>query len=206
MASIRLLSRLALGTLRRQWPGALALLAGTLVASAALAAVPVYDAVLRDVALREALDSADPGDLQLRVAGEGIALDRTAYSDAQSALDGAVAAALGAASDSQLRMGTSEALALFEAVGPPDEAPPPGSQLGEAVLRFRSELEQHITIVAGSVPQALPRGVGGAIPVLVGEAPAALLQLEPGLLLELRPDAAGGPELQVEVVGVARAT
>ena len=206
MAPLGLLLRLALGTLRRQWLGALALLAGALVASAALAAVPVYDAALRDLALREALDSADPAELQLRVAGEGLALDRTAYSDAQAALDGAVAAALGAASGSQVRTGTSDVLALFEAPDPAVAAPLDGEQLGEAVLRFRSELEQHVTIVAGRAPEALPRGLGDPIPVLVGEGTAALLQLEPGQLLELRLDASGGPPLPIEVAGVARAS
>ena len=206
MPPIVLLLRLALGTLRRQWPGALALLAGTLVATAALAAVPVYDAVLRDLALREALESADPADLQVRVAGAGLALDRTAYSDAQAALDGAVAAALGGASGSQVRMGTSETLALFEAADPATELLEPGPRLGEAALRFRSELDQHVTIVAGRAPEALPRGLGDPIPVLVGEGTAAVLQLEPGQLLELRPDASGGPPLPLEVAGVARAT
>ena len=206
MPPIVLLLRLALGTLRRQWPGALALLAGTLVATAALAAVPVYDAMLRDLALREALESADPADLQVRVAGAGLALDRTAYSDAQTALDGAVAGALGGASGSQVRMGTSETLALFEAADPATELLEPGQQLGEAALRFRSELEQHVTIVAGRAPEALPRGLGDPIPVLVGEGTAAVLQLEPGQLLELLPDASGGPPLPIEVAGVARAT
>ena len=195
---------LALSSLREQWRGSLALLAGAVIVTTALAAVPIYEDLIRGVALREALDSAGPRGLELRVVRDGLAIDPVAYRDAQDALDGAVAEALGQAGAGPVRMGTSGPLELRTA--PPVEGEP-GTPLGRAALRFRGDAESHVELIEGRFPNALPRGLGDPIPVLVAVGTATAADLAVGQQLELRPPGslAATPPIPVEIVGVAAA-
>ena len=204
MSTASLYVRVAVGTLLQQRLGALALLAVALVATGSLAAIPIYDGVLRDLTLRVALDSADPSDLRVRVGGEPVALDRTTYSEAQGTLDAALSNALGGAGSAEARGGTT---APFEAYPRSADGAPATAVdlLGESALQFRSDLEAHVELLAGRFPDAMPRSGDGPIPVLVGEQSALAFGLTPGAELELRPTgAAEGPPLLVEVAGVAR--
>ena len=204
MSQFGLLLRLAMGAVRRQWLGMLALAGAAIVAVAALAAIPAFDGVLRDLALREALQSVELTDLQVRVTSDEIPLDRTTYRDAQAGIDGVVTAALAGTGGTQVRMGTTEAFGLFVAIAD-DDGVEVSSPVGTAALRFRSGIEDHVEIVDGAFPRAQPRGDGDAIAVLLGAEAAGALGVGPGALLTLHPIAAGaGPPTAVEVAGIAR--
>ncbi len=205
MLAVGPLAALALGSLREHWRIALALLLGALVLSAALAAVPITHERLRDAALRDSLATAPPGALELRVTREGVALDRDAYQDAQAALDQAVAAALGDAIAGQTRSGETAGLLLAALRG--GDGPLANSierTFGPAVLRFRSDLEAHVTLLAGRFPEALPRGVGDPIPVLLAAETARRADLAPGRELVLTPRRALGlSPIPIVIAGVA---
>ena len=192
---------LALGSLREHWRVTLALLLGALLLSGSLAAAPITQDLLRGLVLREALDSAPPRELEVRVTRDRVALDRVAYRDAQAAIDQAVAEALGDAGAGQTRMGTTDALALSTA--PPDDELLP-EPLGRAVLRFRSGLQDHIALIEGRFPEALPRGLGDPIPVLVAARSAQLAGLAIGQQLILSGTfQSGTPPVPLVVAGIA---
>ena len=203
MSQLRLLVRLAVSAARRQWRGTLALAAGAILAAGALAAIPAFDGVLRDLALRESLDSVELTDLQVRVTSEGIPLDRTSYSNAQAQIDASVSGALAGTGGSQVRMGTTEAFALHDLAV--EDGRLVRSLVGTVALRFRSGVEEHVALVEGSHPQAQPRGGNDPIPVLVGVETAQTLGISAGARLALYTIGALSdlPTL-VEVVGVAR--
>ena len=196
---------LALGSLRQHWRVTLALLLGSLLLSGALAAVPITHERLRDAALRDSLATAPPGSLELRVTREGVALDRVAYRDAQAALDQTVANALGDAIAGQTRGGTTAALTLASVLG--GEGPRRDlieDTFGPAALRFRSDLEAHITLLEGSFPEAMPRGVGDPIPVLAASDTARQANLAPGQELVLVPRRSSGlPPIAIVIAGIA---
>ena len=199
------LAALALGSLRQHWRVTLALLLGSLLLSGALAAVPITHERLRDAALRDSLATAPPGSLELRVTREGVALDRVAYRDAQAALDQTVANALGDAIAGQTRGGTTAALTLASVLG--GEGPRRDlieDTFGPAALRFRSDLEAHVTLLEGSFPEAMPRGVGDPIPVLAASDTARQANLAPGQELVLVPRRSSGlPPIAIVIAGIA---
>lgn len=205
MLALRPLAALALGSLREHWRITLALLLGALLLSSTLAAVPIAHERLRDAALRDSLAAAAPGTLELRVTREGVALDRVAYQDAQAAVDQAVAEALGEAIAGQTRSGASGQLTLATVRG--GEGPRANTiedDLGQAVLRFRSDLEAHVTLLEGRAPEALPRGIGDPIPVLAAAGTASRAGLAPGMELVLVPRRATGvPPIPIIVAGIA---
>ncbi len=192
-----------MGAVRRQWRGTLALAAGATLVAAVVAAIPAFDGVLRDLALREALDSVELDDLQVHVTREGIPLDRTSYSNAQAESDAAVGAALAGAGGSQVRMGTTDPLALHDIEVLDGRLV--SSLVGTVALRFRSGIEDHVSLVDGVYPEAQPRGGNDPIRVLVGADTAETLRVSAGSRLALLQS--GSPtELPtlVEVAGVAR--
>ena len=199
------LAALALGSLRQHWRVTLALLLGSLLLSGALAAVPITHERLRDAALRDSLATAPVGRLELRVSRDGVALDRVAYRDAQAALDQAVASALGDAIAGQTRGGTTAALTLASLEG--GDGPRRDSideTLGPAALRFRSDLEAHVTLIEGRFPEAMPRGIGDPIPVLAAVDTARQANLAPGRELVLVPRRASGlPPIAIVITGIA---
>lgn len=203
MNELRLLLRIAMGAARRQWRGMLALTSGAVLLAASVAAIPAFDGVLRDLALREALQAVDLTDLQVRVTSDGIPLDRTSYTNAQAASDAAVGAALAGTGGTQVRMGTTAPLALH-AIGAGDGRLS-SSLLGTAALRFRSGVEDHVELVDGAYPDAQPRASDDRVRVLVGADTAEALDVRAGTILVLHPirGQPGSPTV-VEVAGVAR--
>ena len=203
MNQLRLLVLLAMSAARRQWRGTLALAAGAILTAGALAAIPAFDGVLRDLALREALQSVETTDLQVRVTSDGIPLDRTSYSNAQAQTDAAVGAALAGAGGSQVRMGTTVPFALHELAV--DDGRLVRSLVGTVALRFRSGIEEHVALVEGAYPQAQPRGGDDPIPVLVSARTAEALGVSAGTRLALHPigSTTALPTL-VEVTGIAQ--
>ena len=196
---------LALGSLRQHWRVTLALLLGSLLLSGALAAIPITHERLRDAALRDSLATAPPGALELRVTREGVALDRVAYRDAQAALDQTVADALGEAIAGQTRGGTTAALTLASVrggEGPLSDAI--AETFGPAALRFRSDLEAHVTLIEGRFPEAMPRGIGDPIPVLAASDAALQANLVPGREMVLVPRRSSGlPPIAIVIAGIA---
>ena len=198
------LAALALGSLREHWRVTLALLLGSLLLSGALAAVPITHERLRDAALRDSLATAPPGSLELRVTRDGVALDRVAYRDAQAALDQAVADALGDAIAGQTRGGTTAALSLATVRAGAGPLAAIEETLGPAALRFRSDLEAHVTLLEGRFPEALPRGIGDPIPVLAASDTARQANLAPGRELVLVPRRSSSlPPIPVVIAGIA---
>lgn len=203
MNQLRLLLRIAMGAARRQWRGTLALATGMVLLAASVAAIPAFDGVLRDLALREALQGVDLTDLQVRVTRDEVPLDRTSYSNAQADSDAAVSAALAGTGGTQVRMGTTEPLGLH-AIGVGDGLLS-SSLLGTASLRFRSGIEDHLELVEGVYPQAQPRADDDRIPVLIGADTAEALDVRAGTLLVLHPiRGQSGTPTVVQVTGVAR--
>ena len=193
---------LALGSLREHWRVTLALTLGAIVLSASLAAAPITQDLVRALALREALDGAPPGALEVRVSRDGLALDRVAYTQAQAALDDAIVDALGDAAASGERMGTTDVLELRAA---PQDDEQFGEVRGTAVLRFRSGLEDRVALVEGRLPEALPRGLGDPIPVLLATSSAELVGLEvgQGAVLTSTGLSEATPPVPIVVVGLA---
>ena len=203
MNQLRLLLRIAMGAACRQWRGTLALASGMVLLAASVAAIPAFDGVLRDLALREALQSVDLTDLQVRVTREEVPLDRTSYSNAQAESDAAVSAALAGTGGTQARMGTTEPLGLH-AIGVGDSLLS-SSLLGTAAIRFRSGIEEHVELVDGVHPRAQPRADDDRIPVLIGADTADALGVGAGTLLVLHPiRGQSGTPTVVQVAGVAR--
>lgn len=203
MNQLRLLLRIAMGAARRQWRGTLALASGMVLLATSVAAIPAFDGVLRDLALREALQSVDLTDLQVRVTREEVPLDRTSYSNAQAESDAAVSTALTGTGGSQVRMGTTEPLGLH-AIGVGDSLLS-SSLLGTASIRFRSGIEEHLELLAGTYPLAQPRADDDRIPVLIGADTAEALGVGAGTLLVLHPiRGQSGTPTVVQVAGVAR--
>ncbi len=204
MQPIGPLVALALGSLREQWRITLALLLGALLLSTAITAVPIAHERLRDVALRDSLATAPAGALELRVSRDGVALDRVAYLDAQAALDQAVAAALGDAIAGQRRSGATSVLSLATVRGGDGPFPDAVDEtLGQAALRFRSDLEAHVTLLEGRFPEALPRGVGDPVPVLVAPGSAREARLTPGQELVLIPRSSIAARFPIVIAGIA---
>ena len=203
MSAFILLVRIAMHAARAQWPGVAALAAGAALTAAALAAIPAFDGVLRDLALREALDGAPAADLRVRVTSEDVALDRTAYSETQAAIDGAMGAALAGAAAAPARMGTTEVfdlrtLAARDGVNVSELA-------GTAALRFRSGIADRVALLDGAFPEAQPRALGDPVEALISADTAGALGASAGTLLTLWPTGAvGGPPTLVRVAGVAR--
>ena len=203
MNELRLLLRIAMGAARRQWRGMLGLASGAVLLAASVAAIPAFDGVLRDLALREALQSADLADLQVRVTSDGIPLNRTSYTNAQAASDAAVGAALAGTGGTQVRMGTTAPFALH-AVSAGDDGLS-ASLIGTAAVRFRSGVEDHVELVEGVYPEAQPRATDERVRVLVDADTAEALDVRTGTILILHPirGQSGDPTV-VEVAGVAR--
>ena len=202
MLRFRSLPVLAVRRMRGNWRLLISVIIGTLVAGAVLASTAVYSDAIRDLGLDFALDTREPEQLDVRVSQSTIPVGRVPYEGSLERIDGAVAGALGSASGALVRSGTS---ATFFPTAPGAPAPTADDR-PRGVLRFRSELEQHVVLFDGTLPSGVPSAAGQALPVAVGLETATRNGIAVGERFDLHPfwdpDA---PPVPVEVTGIIEA-
>ena len=203
MRRYRSLPLLAVRRMRGNWRLLSSVALGTLIASAILSATVIYADAIRDLGLDFALSERPAAALDLEVRRSNLPVSGDSYARSAAHIDGAVGAALGAAAGGVIRQGTS---ATFYPTLPGVAPDLDDDRRMRANFRFRSELEQHVTITAGTAAPAAPAGSDGPIPVLMGAATAARNGVHPGDRFDLHPfwdeDA---PPLTVEVTGLIEA-
>ena len=200
MLRYRSLPRLAIRRMSRNWRLLLSIVVGTMVAAAILSATAVYADAIRDLGLRYALDQHDPKALDVVVSQNNVTVSGATYSATRTRQDAVLANTLGATAGDLVRQGVSAT--LFPSA--PGVAPGDDPARPRANVVFRSDLDTHIEIVAGSAPVAAPSRTSGPIDVLVGRATAEVAGLTIGQELDLTPfwDASAAP-LRVRISGFA---
>ena len=202
MLRFRSLPVIAVRRMLGNWRLLSSVVVGTLVAAAVLSSTAVYSDAIRDLGLDFALTTRDRSELDVRVTQSTIGVGRVPYQRSLERIDSAVAAALGDAADTLVRQGTS---ATFFPTAPGDEVSPANNR-PRGNLRFRSELEQHVALVEGTLPAAMPRAEGSAIPVAIGLETATRNGFVVGQRFDLHPfwDADAEP-IPVEVSAIVEA-
>ncbi len=203
MLSSRSLLLIAVRRMLANWRLELSVIVGALVASALISATAIYADAIRDLGLQFALSSADRQSLDVSATWH-MSVDRDAYQRSQDRLDRAVADALQGASGSDVvRTGTSATFFPTD----PSQAVSDAPERPRAFLRYRSELDAHVTVLAGVLPSPAPLPDGGRVPVAIGAETAARSGIGVGARLDLHPfwNESAAP-LPVEVVGIVDAT
>ena len=134
---------------------------GTIVAAAILSATAIYSDAIRDLGLDFALEERPLTALDVKVLQSNINVEGQAYQRSRTRGDSAVAAALGAASGGQVSSASS-ATHFPTVPGAPvsEDADRPRSN-----LRFRSDFEQHVELVAGDFAPPVASATGRALTV-----------------------------------------
>ncbi len=202
MSRFRSIPLIAVRRMIGNWRLLSSVVVGTVVAAAILSATAIYSDAIRDLGLDFALEERPLTALDVKVLQSNINVEGEAYQRSRTRGDRAVAAALGAASGGQVSAASSAT--HFPTV--------PGAPVSEdadrprANLRFRSDFEQHVELVAGDFAPPVASATGDALPVVVGEATAEQAGLRVGTLLDLHPFFDEElPPLLVEIVGIVRA-
>ncbi len=177
---------------------------GTLIASAILSTTAIYADAIRDLGLQHALQQEPASSLDVRVSQSNVNVGANTYQASQGRIDRAVAAALGGARSGQVRQGLSATFYPAPAgqranLGDPDRP--------RANLYFRSDIESHIDVVAGTLPPVMPDASDAPIPADLGAETAQRLGIKVGDRFDLFPYwDEHAPPVQVQVVGLVRAT
>ena len=190
--------------MRANWRLLAAVALGTLVSSAILSATAIYADAIRDLGLRYALAQPAPGALDVQVTREVASARTEAFRQSNARVDRAVRTALAGAVRSVQRQGASQTLYLTApgaAVNEADQSRP------RAQLRFRDDVEGHLTLTAGAFPRGGSTPAPTAVPVLLGAEAATRNRVAVGDRFALHPwwDASLAP-LMVQVAGIARPT
>jgi len=201
MLRYRSLPVIAVRRMLGNWRLLLSVVAGTLVAAAIIASTAIYSDAIRDLGLDFALAQQDEAVLDVQVSQSTIGIDRVAYQNLRERVDGTVGGALGPASGGHIRQGTTATFfpTAPGALVPTDEGRP------RAFFRFRSDLEAHVEVVDGVLPEPAPRAGGTALPVAVGAKTAERNALTIGQRFDVHPfwDPEATP-LTVEVAAIVR--
>ena len=202
MLRFRSLPVIAVRRMLGNWRLLSSVVVGTLVAAAVLSSTAVYSDAIRDLGLDFALTTRDRSELDVRVTQSTIGVGRVPYQRSLERIDGAVAAALDDAAGRLVRQGTS---ATFFPTAPGDDVSPSDNR-PRGNLRFRSELEEHVALLEGTFPAAMPRAEGRAIPVAIGLETATRIGIAVGQRFDLHPfwDANAEP-IPVEVSAIVQA-
>ena len=202
MLRFRSLPVIAVRRMLGNWRLLSSVVVGTLVAAAVLSSTAVYSDAIRDLGLDFALTTGDRSELDVRVRQSTIGVGRVPYQRSLERIDSAVATALGNAAGTLVRQGTS---ATFFPTAPGDDVSPADGRL-RGNLRFRSELEQHVALIEGTLPAAMPRAEGRAVPVAIGLETATRNGIAIGQRFDLHPfwDADAEP-IPVEVSAIVQA-
>jgi hypothetical protein len=200
MIHFRSLPVIAIRRMAGNWRLLLSVVIGTIVAAATLSSTAIYSDAIRDLGLDFALEQQSTSDLDLKVLQSNQGVDRVQYSSSRDVVDRGVAAALGDASSSLVRMGTS---GTFYPAAPGAVVDFDDAGRDRSVLRFRSELEREVEVIFGEFPRAIPSAGSEPIPVAIGLETATGIGVDVGQRFDIYPfwDEEAAP-LRVEVVGI----
>lgn len=202
MLRYRSLPVIAVRRMLGNWRLLLSVVIGTLVAAAIISSTAIYSDAIRDLGLDFALKQQDASALDVQVSQSTIGIDRNAYQSLRGRVDATVGRALGPASGQHIRQGSTATFFPTPpgALVPADEARP------RAFFRFRSELEAHVEVVDGALPDPAPRAEGRALPVAVGAETAERNGMTVGQRFDVHPfwDPEAEP-LMLEVAAIIHA-
>jgi hypothetical protein len=200
MTRYRSLPTLAIRRMAGNWRLLSSVVLGTMIAGAILSATVIYADAIRDLGLKFAVQQQDPVDLDVKVFRSTQTAGAQDYQRSEDRVGSAVASALGPAAGGVVRQGTSATFYPVPAGETPNldnDARPRGNVL------FRSDLDEHVTVVAGELPEVMAPGAEGALPAAVGRRTAEVLGIEVGDRFDLFPfwDDEAAP-LPVVVTGI----
>ena len=176
---------------------------GTMIAGAILSATIIYSDAIRDLGLDFALEQRDPTKLDVTVSRSTQTVSSSDYQRSEEVVNRAVTSALSGTFAGLVREGSS---ATFYPVDPGalpdlrDDTRPRGN------LLFRSDLEPHVRIIEGALPQPVPPDYDLPVPAAIGLQTAELNGLALGDTVDLYPfwDNEAAP-LTIIIVGIIEA-
>lgn len=200
MIRFRSLPRLALRRMRRNWRLLSSVATGTLVAAAILSATSIYSDAIRDLGLDHALEHQDARTLDVRLQQSNIPVTAETYQSARQRQDTAVSRATQGAVGGVLRQAQS---ATFYPTAPGAAVNEGDATRLRGNVLFRSDFEQHIELLDGALPAAMPDDTGAPIEVAVGPGTLEATGLAIGDEVDLHPYwAATTDPVRARIVGV----
>lgn len=166
------------------WRLLVSVIIGTLVAGAILSSTVIYADAIRDLGLEHAVDAESVHDLDVRVSQSNVAIRAPLYEQSRERIDRAVDSALAGAVEGVVRQGSTATFYPTPPGGIPnvdDDARP------RANLRYRTDLLDHVTLVAGAPPSQRGLTADGAVEVLLGAETARANGIAVGHRLDLHP-------------------
>ena len=137
---------------------------GAIVSSAILSATVIYADTIRDLGLRHALEQPPAETIAVKTARDAASARREEFQRSSQRIQGAIRNALDDATGDVIRQGTSQTFYLTSQGGRPDES---DQRRSRAVLRFRDDLDRHVTATAGTLPRGPAPAATEPIPVAV---------------------------------------
>ena len=198
----RSLPLIAIRRMAGNWRLLVSVAIGTVVAAAILSSTALYSEAIRDLGLDFALEHHDRAALDVHVTQTTVPVDATSYQRGRARVDPTIDGALsGAITDHVRQVSTAT---FFPTL--PGEAVATGNDRPRAFLRFRSDVESRLVVVAGAWPDPAPDANGSALPVAVGRETAERNGMAIGTRFELHPfwDEEAAP-VPVEVVAIVEA-
>ncbi|MCK9485095.1 MAG: ABC transporter permease [Dehalococcoidia bacterium] len=204
MIRFRSLPLLAVRRMRRNWRLLSSVATGTLVAAAVLSATSIYSDAIRDLGLQHALEHQDVRTLDVRVQQSNIPVTVETYQSGRQRQDATVSGLTQGAVQGVVRQAQSATFyptAPGAAVAASDPTRPRGNVL------FRSDFEQHVQLLEGALPAAMPDHTGAPMEVVVGPGTVEATGLGVGDEVDLHPYwmATTGP-VRARIVGVVTET
>lgn len=202
MMRLRSLPGLAVRRMRRNWRLLSSVATGTFVAAAILAATAIYSDAIRDLGLQHAVEQQDIRALDVRVQQSNSPVNPAAYEANRERQVEAVRDASRGALSLASRQATS---ATFYPTAPGNSPDLGDNNRPRANVLFRSDLAEHVEVIAGSFPADTRTAPDGPLEVLVGEVTAERLSVGPGSEFDLHPFWASNlPPQRIVIAGVAR--
>jgi ABC-type lipoprotein release transport system permease subunit len=176
---------------------------GTMIAGAILSATIIYSDAIRDLGLDFALEQRDPTKLDVTVFRSTQTINSSDYQRSEEVVNRAVTSALSGTFAGLVREGSS---ATFYPVAPGALPDLYDDTRARGNLLFRSDLEPHVRIVEGVLPQPVPPDYDLPVPAAIGLQTAELSGLALGATVDLYPfwDNEAAP-LTVMIVGIIEA-
>ncbi len=202
---IRSLAVLAVRRMAAHWRLVASAALGAVVSSAILSATVIYADTIRDLGLRHALEGPPAESLAVQVRRDSTSARRDEYQRASQRIESQVRAAIGDATGTILRQGTSQTFYLTPPGGRVNEGDP---RRPRATLRFRDRLGEHVTPVAGTFPgSAVPSDASAPLQVAIAADLAQREAIAIGDRFELHPWwEPGRPPLRLQIAAIVRPT
>ena len=173
---------------------------GTMIAGAILSATVIYSDAIRDLGLDFALERREPTKLDVWVSRSTQTVNSPSYQRSEESVNRAVTSALRGTFVGLVRAGSS---ATFYPVTPGRVPNLDDDTRPRSNLLFRSDIEPHIRIVEGTLPDPVPPDYDQPVPTAIGLHTAELNGLGLGDTFDLFPfwDDEAAP-LAVTIVGI----